>query len=142
MSVYYCHTCAAIKGWMTAASPASLTGTEYQLEKYIKHTTASASAAYPIVSIFDNPSYDIYRVHVVNTSASGSLEIDDQGRRNLIWVAGQQVGFTVREGKIVTPDNAVKVVLYNSEWKIHAFPTSSDRFETRRCMECGKLIVS
>jgi len=140
MSVYYCHACAAIKGWMNAASPANLTGTPYQLEKYIKHTVPTG--IYPVNSTFDDPGYETYRSYVVNTSASGCLEVDGYGRRNLIWVAGQRIGATFQSGVLIRPDDAVRVVLYNNEWKIHTFPTTSDHVATQRCAECGKLVVT
>ena len=139
MSVYYCHVCAAAKGWMNAASPVSLTGTQYQFEKFIKHT--APTGVYPVVSIFDDPTYDAYRNYVVNTSGSGCLEVDDRGRGSLIWVAGKKVGATFRNGVLETPDDAIKVVLYDNEWRIHSFPTLSDPIETKRCAECGQLVV-
>jgi hypothetical protein len=139
MSNYYCHSCAAISGWMSAASPTSLTGTTYQLEKFIKHTVPTGS--YPFVSVFDDPNYGAYRNYVVYTSGSGCLEIDDRGRRNLIWVAGMRVGATFENGVLKSPDDAVKVVLYDDEWKIHAYPTLSDHVETKRCVMCGQLVV-
>ena len=139
MSTYYCHPCAAIKGWMSAASPSSLTGTPYQLEKFIKHTVPTIS--YPVLSIFDNPAYDAYRNYIVYTSGSGCLEVDNKSRRNLIWVAGERVGATFENGVLKSPNDAVKVVLYDNEWKIHAYHTLSEYVETKRCAGCGRLVV-
>ena len=139
MSVYYCHRCAAINDIMNAASPANLIGTEYQLEKFIKHTAPTGT--YPVNSIFHDPAYSVYSTYVVSTTGSGCFEVDDLGRRNMIWIAGRDIGATFRNGVLVAPSDAVKVVWHDNVWKIHAFPTLSDQIETKRCVMCGDLVA-
>lgn len=139
VSDYYCHNCMVSASAITPASPADLTGTQYQLEKFIKHTIPSAS--YPINSVFSDPSFQTYRDYIVNTNASGCLEIDDQGRKNLVWFAGSPVGVTVQNGSAMVPNNAVKVVYPEDEKRMHAFPTASSEIQTRTCRVCGRLVV-
>jgi hypothetical protein len=137
---FYCHECAARMKLMNPVNPENFAGTPYQLEKFIKHTAPTDS--YPVVSIFDDSDYESYRTYIVNTSGSGCLMIDDQGRSNLIWVAGYQVGVTFKGDKPILPDDAIKVVFHNNEWKIHAFPIISDPIITKRCANCGRLVIS
>ncbi len=141
MSDYYCHACAGIFGWMNVQNPDDLTGTEYQVDKFIKHTVPSSNYS-GAVSIFQDPNLSTYATYVGNTAGSGCLEIDDLGRKNIIWVAGSTTGFTFENGIFRRPDDAVKVVLYEDQFRIHAYPTNSDFVDTKRCRNCGKLIVS
>jgi len=141
MSEYYCHECAALSGWMNVQNPDDLTGTDYQLDKFIKHTVPSTYYS-GAVSVFQNPEYSAYSTYVGNTAGSGCLVIDDFGRKNLIWVAGSTTGFTFENGFYRRPEDAVKVVLYDNQWKIHAYPTNSDSVDTKRCKNCGRLIVT
>jgi hypothetical protein len=137
---FYCHECAARNSLMNAASPVSLTGTQYQLERFIKHT--APTGIYPVNSIFDDPTYNSYRNYVISSTASGCVQVDSAGRVNVIYVAGKTVGITVRNSTLVTPDDAVKVVLHDNQWKMHAFPTVSDTVNAQRCVECGRLVAS
>lgn len=139
MSEFYCHNCMVSSSAITPASPADLTGTQYQLEKYVKHTMPSGS--YPIISVFSDPTFQTYRDYVVNTSASGCLEIDDRGRKNLVWVAGSTVGITIQNGSAIVPNDAVKVVYPEDGKRMHAFPTASSDIQTRTCKVCGRLVV-
>ncbi len=137
MSIYYCHRCAAELGMMNPMVPHNLTATQYQLEKFIKHTAPMGT--YKINSVFNDPS--AYNNYVVYTAGSGCLQIDDRNRINLIWVAGRNIGATFIDGNFTFPDDSIKVVYHNDEWKIHAFPTLSDPIETKRCLNCGCLVV-
>jgi len=80
MSQFFCHSC-SVSGLVTPAMPTSLTGTSYQLEKFIKHTAPTVT--YPINSIFDDPTYDTYSGYIVTGTISGLLEIDNYGRKIL-----------------------------------------------------------
>ncbi len=63
MSTYYCHVCAANLGLMNVASPLSLTGTNYQLAKFIKHTDPTGT--YAINSVYDDADYAVYENYIV-----------------------------------------------------------------------------
>jgi len=139
MCIYYCHECAALLGWMNIQNSQNLIATNYQLDKFIKHTTPSNYSG--VVSVFDDPTYMNYATYLVNTSGSGCVEVDSTGRKSLIWVAGRNTGFTYNDGIFVRPEDAIRVVLFEDQWRIHAFPTNSIIVNSRRCFSCGKLVA-
>jgi hypothetical protein len=47
---------------------------------------------------------------MVNSICSGSVEIDNQGRMNIVWLAGEKTGTTYLNGSFLTDNNSVKVV--------------------------------
>lgn len=141
MNQYYCHECALLLGKYTplANDTLNFTSSYYQLEKFIKHTIPINDEG--IVSVFDNPEYEQYKQFIVTTSASGSVEIDNFGRSNIIWFAGYDVGITYENGLFQTTTNTIKVVLHDNELKIHSFPVESFNYETKKCEHCGKIIL-
>jgi hypothetical protein len=60
----------------------------YQLDKYLKHTLPSLS--HELQSVFETPSTQTYRDYILDALAARSIEIDDHGSANVIWVAGAQ----------------------------------------------------
>ena len=142
MSIYYHHHC-AIKAGEKPYSPNpnfNYTGSADKLKKFIKHTNPTGS--FDIVSTFDQKDYNSYKDYIVNTQASGSLEINDQNKRNIVWVAGKNTGLTFdNRNNLIIPADAVKVVLYLDQNKIHAFPTQSSGFQTAICELCGKPLI-
>ena len=143
MSKFYCHKCALLlNAYTPVVEPDSLnlTGSQYQLSKFLKHTTPVTCAG--VVSVFYNSEYDKYKEFTVTTSASGSVEVDGQGRTNIIWYAGRDIGITYNDGRFMTTTDVVKVVLHNDNLKVHSFPVDSFRYETRKCMMCGNDILS
>lgn len=88
MSQFYCHPCAITNNIVIPAEYTSLTGTSYQLDKYLKHTVPADS--YQYVSVFHNSDYENYRGFVVTGTISGMLEIDDFDRKNWIWYAARK----------------------------------------------------
>jgi hypothetical protein len=139
MSEYYCHKCAAEQGLMNPLFPADLVSNQYQLEKFIKHTAPVPSES--LNSIFHDPSLTSYSNYVISTSGSGCLMIDNKGRKNVIWAAGKETGVTFEKGRIVWPNDGVKVVFHNNEWKIHGFPFQAQPLFAKRCKRCGCPIV-
>ena len=126
-------------GYLRRPPVQGLIGTVYQLEKYIKHTLPDPD--YPVQSVFALPSTEAYTSYIVESMAAGSLEVDDLGRRNVIWAAGEETGFLFRRGTLVQPQDAIKVVLSTSTGEIHAFPANSTTFLPAKCVRCGELIV-
>ncbi len=106
----------------------------------MKHTAPSASAVYPINSVFNDSTYQSYENHIVNAAASGFLEIDDKGRKNIIWFAGSQIGVEYHNGVFVTPTDGVKLVLSEDDNRLHAFSIGSSPLQSASCAFCGKLI--
>ena len=139
MSTYYCHSCAISLGHLRCLGTQNLTGSQYQLDKYIKHTAPTGT--YGLNSVFDVGDYPSYRDYVIHTQASGSVEVDGGGRVNVLWCAGKATGLTFTNGVPVSPTDAVKVVLHNGP-KVHAFPTGSMVFGSATCSNCGAAIVT
>ena len=135
MATYYCHHCALSNSYIIPANPITLTGTLYQLGKFIKHTIPSSS--YGTVSVFDEPSYENYSNYFVGTIASGCLEIDDLGRRNIIYYAGERTGVEYANGVFIIPTSGIKVVLAEDGNMTHAFPITSSPGNIVYCAICG-----
>ena len=143
MSRYFHHSCAMLLGERPYSPNPNFnyTGSLCTYEKYWKHTNSTAS--YDIVSKFDSRDYNSYKGYIVNTQASGSLEIDDHNRRNIVWAAGKRTGLTFdNRNRLIVPADAVKVVLYWDQNKVHAFPTQSSGFNTGICEYCGKPLIT
>ena len=141
MSEYYCHSCALIQSLYQPVEPdkLNLTASQYQLNKFMKHTAPTSFLG--TVSVFDDPSYDKYKSFTVNTSGSGSVERDDQGRTNVVWYAGKDIGVTYVNGQFLTTGDTVKVVLHDNQIKVHSFPVDSFTYERKKCRICGRDII-
>lgn len=135
VSIYYCHTCSTGLGIVQPDVPESLIGTDYQLEKSIKHT--APTGIYHVNSVFADPSSDIYREYVVTATVSGSVQVDDRGRTNLLYLAGSPIGATFERGVIVTPADTIVVVFHDDRWRIHAYPAPSTGYGDAYCANCG-----
>ena len=116
-----------------------MVASEYQLEKYIKHTIPDSR--FPVQSVFETPSTQVYRTYALETLAAGAVEIDDAGRKNVVWVAGRQTGFRFEYGQLVQPTDAVKVLLSSNSTLLHAHPDNSTSFGAAVCARCGVQIV-
>jgi hypothetical protein len=139
MTDYYCHECAVAIGMVIPinAETLSLTGTSYQLDKYLKHTMPVSGTGK--VSIFDDPDYEKIKDYAVTVALSGAVEVDSKGRTNLIWYAGEKVGVTYRDDAYYALADSVKVVFHDDQYKIHTFPVESQIGEVRKCKQCGKV---
>ncbi len=104
----------------------------------MKHSSPTAS--YNLNSVFSDPTYQAYSGYIVNTVASGLLEVDDQGRKNLMWFAGSQNGVEYRSGTFTAPTEGVKVVWSENESKLHAFPIAASPHRIEVCASCGNPI--
>lgn len=137
---HYCYSCAIRLGHITPLSTLTpnLTGSAYQLGKFMKHTTPTNYQGK--LSIFDRPEYQDYQNFTVSGSLSGCCEIDLYGRTNLIWYAGRHVGMTFQNGIYYCPDDAIKVVLHHDLTLIHTFPVNWELHYIKRCIECDSII--
>jgi hypothetical protein len=136
MTQYFCRECQMLLGLVSPANPISLTGTNYQLGRFIKHTAPTGT--YSLNSVFDDPTYTAYSNYIVSGSVSGYLEIDDYGRKNIIWFAGEHTGAEFRNEVFIAPTNGVKIVLPEDDTKIHAFPLKASPGSINYCDSCGK----
>jgi hypothetical protein len=122
MSQYFCYECAISNSLICPvdADALNLTGTSYQLGKYIKHTSPPSGSG--IISVFEDPAYDTYQGYLVTGTISGMLQIDDNNRKNFIWYGGDQTGFEYEDGNFIAPVSGIKIVLTENDQAIHAFP--------------------
>lgn len=142
MNDYYCHKCALTLSPFSSiveVDKQNLTGSSYQLSKFIKHTTPMS--LFGRISVFNQPEYKNYRGYSVSASVSGSVEIDSRERMNIIWYAGRNVGVTYNNGCFECDADTIKVVLSHDENKIHTFPVSSIIYDSKKCKMCGKEII-
>lgn len=138
MSTYYCYECSISNGLIFPIDPdpLNLTGTSYQLEKYMKHTTPPTQRG--LITILDNPDYENYRGYIVTGTISGMLEIDDRNRKNFIWYGGYQTGFKYIDSDYIAPVSGIKIVHPEDEQRIHAFPVKGISGLIYNCTICGK----
>lgn len=142
MPTYRCHACACARGDFSSL-PMSLTGSQYQVEKLAKHTTFPSSGSRALISIFDACDYQTYENYVINTHASGSAEYRTDGSLNaIVWAAGRCTGFTIKDGVVEAPPDAVKLVLPADHLKLHGYPTGSAVFGAATCVDCGEPVVT
>ncbi|MBR10820.1 MAG: hypothetical protein CMP48_24475 [Rickettsiales bacterium] len=142
MGSYYCHKCATEESYLNPSGSENLnfTGSAYQLTKFLKHTLPVTQSG--LVSVFVDPSYLTYKDYTVNTLFSGSVEIDDSGRKNILWLANENAGSTFLDGAFQNSGSLIKVVLPDDVNKIHAYPIDSGSLVTRVCSKCGKDILT
>ena len=134
---YYCHRCAAQRGYLQDVYTSDPLQSPYQLDKFIKHTVPFS---HPSASAFNNTSTGEYASYVVDAAASGAVELDAYGRRNFVWLAGRPTGFSYKDGALVGPTDGVKVVLSSEATRVHAFPIKAADLVTRMCACCGGLV--
>ena len=140
MTTLYCYPCATARGLTAGAVPSNLTGSSYQVDKFIKHTIPQG-AGDRLTGVFSDPSYDAYSGYIVSSSLSGSVEIDDSGRTNRVWYAGSEIGASWRDGQPVLPNDAVKLVKEHDQGKVHAFSISSAPYSGETCTDCGCSVL-
>jgi hypothetical protein len=140
MTQYFCYRCAISNNLISPveADTLNLTGTSYQLGKYIKHTTPPTGSGF--VTVFEDPTYDNYRNYIVTGTISGMLEIDNQGRKNLLWYGGEQTGFEYLDGKYIAPVSGIKIVLSEDDQYLHAYPVEGISGVILACVSCGAFL--
>jgi hypothetical protein len=140
MPQYWCHDCMSSGSLITPASPTSLSGGSYMLSKYMKHTAPAPDPKERKQSIFNDRTYQAYEKYVVNTAASGFLEINDSGQKNVIWLAGSTLGIYYENGNYVAPTDGVKLVFPENDTRLHAFSISASPGQVVYCATCGRSI--
>lgn len=144
MIKHYCRNCGLSLGLIQYVDPITdFTGSvgSYKFDKYFKHTSLPVSAS-SVISVFDQTDYDTYRDYIISTAISGSVEIDDKGRTNLIWFAKKPTGQATQLGQPNQSTDGVKLVLHDNPLKIHAFPTGSSGFSSAKCDGCGDPVTT
>src|SRR5882724_1652813 len=97
---YYCHRCAARLGYLQDVYTSDPLQSPYQLVKFMKHILPLSHQS---ASVFNSTSSGDYANYVVDAGASGAVELDAQGRRNIILIAGRPTGFSYVAGALVGP---------------------------------------
>ena len=138
MTVRYCHQCGVELSLLRDVYTSEPLGTSYQLGKFMKHT--APNPLLDVVSVFETTSEGRYRNYIVDAAASGGVELDDAGRRNIVWLAGERTGFRYEAGRLAGPTDGIKVVLSSEARKIHAFPIRAATLTTTYCARCGGLV--
>jgi hypothetical protein len=129
----YCHPCAVARRLLLPPPPDPL-ATDYQLGKYLKHTTPNA--IYPVQSIFNTASTQAYETYVVTPLAAGAVEVDARGRINALWAAGKDVGLRFEHGRLVAPTDTIKVVLSSDAGLVHPYSIQSSTVAGAKCPDC------
>lgn len=140
MTTYYCMACAQGNGLLAGNISTNLTGSNYQLEKFIKHTTEPDENT-SIVSVLSGSDYDSYKCYYVDTMHSGSVEVDGQNRVNVVWAARRETGATWVSGEFASYTDGIKVVLADNPQKVHLFNTDSNAFVEGTCEKCGAPLI-
>lgn len=144
MALDYCNSCAAKRALLPGYDPGltNLTGSAVQLQKYLEHTVTGRRTG-QIVSVFSDPSYDSYKGLFLSTVHSGSYHCDDRGRESLVLVMGKDCGFSWddRNKAIRYSEDAVRVVCYRDETKVHQYSQNSTAFTPARCLDCGNIVL-
>ena len=135
---YYCNQCAVSNRIISPfnAKSSNLTGTAYQCGKFMKHT-APKGTFQGKNSIFLCPTYEKYKEYIITGSISGMVEVDEFGRKSIIWYAGRETGVLYIDGDYVAPENGVRIVLPEDSKKIHAYPFSGLLNKKHICSICG-----
>ena len=119
----------------------NLTGSAYQFGKFVEHTIPASGAHKAINSIYSDPSYDAYKNYYVSGAASGSLEIQPDGKKNVIWYAHQNLGPAFRTGGFAFSGDAIKIVYPEDTGKMHHFHIDSSKYQTAVCVRCGGIVL-
>jgi hypothetical protein len=143
MTKHYCRNCGQNLGHIQYVDPITdFTGSvgSYKFDKYLKHISLPVVGS-GTISVFNNSDYNAYKNYIIDTAISGSVEIDDMGRTNLIWFANKQTGQTYQQRQFDQFTDGVKLVLHKDDQKVHAFPTGSHGFQRAVCDNCGNSII-
>jgi hypothetical protein len=139
-----CNRCASSKGLLPYYDPAttSLTGSTYQFEKFIDHTRTGARSG-EVVSIYLETGYEPYVKNFFSALHSGSYHVDGKGRESLSFVLSGGVGFSWDDvnKKPLYVENAVRVVCFRDDAKVHHYPIASSGIAPSFCDDCGRFIA-
>lgn len=137
MATYYCHECVRRYRLHLPVDPSTGSASSYQLDKFVKHVAPTGT--YAVNSVFDDKDWQTYKDYMVTTAASGCLEVDDMGRENLIFFAGERTGLRYDHGNPTATCSGVKLVCTADSSRFHAFPSDFEA-ESRVCSICGQPV--
>lgn len=137
---YYCYECRVGLDGLDTIRTGSVLGSSYQVQKFVKHTLQGSGSTHLLNSVFETTTVNRYRDWIINSAASGCLEIDEQGRHNYLYYAGREIGVTYSDGEFAWTDDCVKLVPPYDEDRIHSFPVSSTSFQEASFQSCSKPV--
>jgi hypothetical protein len=94
---------------------------------------------YSLNSVFPSPDLAQYQNYIVTTVGSGWVHEDANNRLSMTWYAGSQTGAEYRNGTFYLPASGVRVVCFENQFKIHAYPDASI-IPASACSKCGAPI--
>lgn len=92
------------------------------------------------LGVFNLTSSETYWDYIVNPSASGCVEVDAWGRRNVILVGSRTAHVTLSNGVYAGPADAVKLVCAQDSSMAHAFPVAISALTVGSCATCGTRV--
>lgn len=116
----------------------NFTASLYQRQKHQKHTVEDER--HGIQGVFAHADYDKYRHYIINTHASGAVEVRGHSK-SFVWFAGEHTGVTFVHGVPTAQCDGVKLVLADNALKIHPYPTGSS-FVAERCTVCDRPVAT
>ncbi|GAB4020481.1 hypothetical protein GCM10028808_61760 [Spirosoma migulaei] len=135
--IYYCLKCchqAPISNVFFQQN-SNYTGSRDQIKKYTKHTSILNLSHH--TSIFTDPNR--YCEYVNLTKASGSIEIDQDGHKNLLYDTQSPIGKILDISGSAILNSTIKLVQGGKEKRQHAYPTGS--INNNICSICGEYIA-
>src|SRR5437660_12634857 len=106
---YHCASCADKLGIRPVAPTSSFLASQFQRDKWIKHTVSSSS--WPVQSVFDESDEEYYRATVIEAYEHGAVDINSRGT-DLVFCPSvhSSIGYKQRYGRDPTPQDVVRVV--------------------------------
>jgi hypothetical protein len=141
MKKYICCGCADKLNLKTSARTSDPLQSQYQVDKWYKHTIPSTSIGYQ--TLFDSRSSDYYAGVIYDAVDLGFVEDDDQSRLNILYCpsTGSRIGRAFARGQDLGPQDMVRVVKWSEEAGIHAMLDGSSDFSAARCSRCGGPVL-
>ena len=141
MKKYTCRKCAEDRGLKTSARTSDPLQSQYQIEKWDKHTIPSTSIGYQ--TVFDSRSSSQYAGAIYEAVDLGFIEEDDKGRLNILHCpsTGSRIGQAFARGQNLGRMDMSRVVNWSQETGIHAMLDGSSDFSTVQCSACRNPVL-
>jgi len=135
---YLCSSCKKSTGEINTGMYSDPLGSTYQQDKYKKHTVPTTG--YDKQSVFIDFTETEYTGLIQEAVLSGSLEVDEQGRKNIIYPIREKIGVLYSKGIPIREQDVLKVVCSTDGERVHGFTISSTTLSTGVCKDCNNPI--
>jgi hypothetical protein len=137
----YCHPCAAACGLLQNIYTSDLGRSVSQQAKTKKHL--EVSSRYPTLTVFKSTGLVDYAYHIVRTQEAGIVQIDESGRRNIVWLAGLAIGDLFRKSTDpIKSVDGIALVLSSIPHEAHVFPRDMVSLIRAVCRECHREVLT